>query len=603
MAMALTGHFLRMIRVPVAAALLLGAAAGVRAQAVSGPPKSPEASVDLTWGVKIPMRDGVRLNATLYRPAAAEGRVPVIFTLTPYIADSYHDRAVYFARRGYAFALVDCRGRGNSEGVFRSNENEAKDGYDTVEWLARQPWCDGQVAMWGGSYAGDDQWATLKEFPPHLKTIVPAAAAFAGVDFPFWKNVWYAYDVQWFTYVAGVTGNTNLFQDSSFWIEKFRRLYLNHLPFAQLDTLAGAPSANFQEWLKHPAPDAYWDAIVPTDGQFAKMDLPILTITGHYDDDQPGAMEYYRKHMAFGTPAARERHLLLMGPWDHPGTRTPKKEVGGLTFGDASLLDLNALHGAWYGWTMRGGPRPEFLKKRVTYYVAGAEVWKYADTLEEITASRSVLYLGSREGQANDAVHSGTLGPALPGQQAPDRYIYDPLDTRPAELEREEIRNWITDPRYALNLFGNGLVYHTEPFEQAREVCGNVRLVVWMALDVPDTDFRADLYEITSEGQSIRLAQDLLRARHRESLRQEKPVRPGAVERYEFSGFPFFCRRIAPGSRLRLVLSCPNSIFLEKNYNGGGVVAQESGKDARTAHVTLYHDADHPSCLDLPIGR
>lgn len=292
-----------------------------------------------------------------------------------------------------------------------------------------------------------------------------------------------------------------------------------------------------------------------------------------------------------------------MGPWDHSGTRTPKKEVGGLTFGDASLLDMNALHKAWYDWTLKGGPRPEFLKKRVTCYVAGAEAWKYADTLEEVTASRKVLYLGSAKGQANDAVHSGTLGEVPPKENAPDRYVYDPLDTRPAELEREEVRDWITDPRYALNLFGNGLVYHTEPFAQDTEVCGHVRLVAWMALDVPDTDFRADLYEITQEGKSIRLAQDLLRARYRESLRQEKPVPPGSVERYEFSGFPFFCRRIAKGSRLRLVLSCPNSIYLEKNYNGGGVVAHESGKDARTAHVTLYHDADHPSCLDLPIGR
>jgi predicted acyl esterase len=94
-----------------------------------------------------------------------------------------------------------------------------------------------------------------------------------------------------------------------------------------------------------------------------------------------------------------------------------------------------------------------------------------------------------------------------------------------------------------------------------------------------------------------------MRARYRESLRQERLVRPGVIERYEFSGFPFFCRRIARGSRLRLVLTCPNSIFLQKNYNGGGVVAQESGKDARTAHVTLYHDASHPSLLEIPIGR
>src|SRR6185295_5443832 len=107
--------------------------------------------------------------------------LPVIFTLTPYIADSYHDRAMFFARNGYVFALVDVRGRGSSEGTFDPFAQEARDGYDVVEWLARQPFGNGKVAMWGGSYAGYDQWATAKELPPHLATIVPAASAHPGV--------------------------------------------------------------------------------------------------------------------------------------------------------------------------------------------------------------------------------------------------------------------------------------------------------------------------------------------------------------------------------------------------------------------------------------
>lgn len=587
-----------------AAILYLASPAGrLGAEGPQVPAPPDERAVDLTWGLKVPMRDGVRLGATLYRPAGQKGPLPVIFTLTPYIADTFHDRAMYFAKSGYAFALVDCRGRGNSEGTFRSNENDGRDGCDVVEWLARQPWCDGQVAMWGGSYGADDQWATLKEAPPHLKTVVPASAAFASVDFPFWRNIWTTFVPQWFAYVSGVTGNANLFQDSSLWIGKCRRLYLDHLPFSQLDAVAGVPSANFQEWLKHPAPDAYWDAIVPTDAQFAGMDLPILTITGHYDDDQPGAMEYYRRHMRLGSAAARDRHFLVMGPWDHPGTRTPKKEVGGLTFGDASLLDMNALHKAWYDWTLKGGPRPGFLRKRVACYLAGAEEWRYADALEDLTASRRPLYLDSRDGEANDVLHPGRLGNPAPAGSKPDRYVYDPLDTRPGELEREEIKDWITDSRRALNLFGGGVVYHSEPFAEAMDITGYVRLVAWIALDVPDTDFMATLYEVRPDGSFVKLTYDLLRARYRESLRTEKPVEPGKVERYVFDGFPFFSRRIAKGSRLRLVIACPNSIYLEKNYNGGGVVAQESGKDARTAHVTLYHDAAYPSALEIPLGR
>src|SRR5204863_7538027 len=162
-------------------------------------PSVPPADYDLRWAVKIPMRDAVELNATLYLPKPREGTAgpaPAIFTLTPYISDSYHARAAYFASHGYAFALVDVRGRGNSAGGFEPFANEARDGHDVAEWLAQQPFCDGKVAMWGGSYAGFDQWATVKELPPHLATIVPAAAAHPPLDYPSFQNVGETYDVQ-----------------------------------------------------------------------------------------------------------------------------------------------------------------------------------------------------------------------------------------------------------------------------------------------------------------------------------------------------------------------------------------------------------------------
>jgi predicted acyl esterase len=139
-------------------------------------------SVDMLWGVKIPLRDGVKLNATIYKPKEMPTPLPVIFTLTPYIGDNYLDRALYFARHGYVFALVDCRGRGNSGGHFEPFEHEGRDGYDVVEWLARQSWSNGKVTMWGGSYAGFDQWSTAKELPPHLATIVPTASVCPGKE-------------------------------------------------------------------------------------------------------------------------------------------------------------------------------------------------------------------------------------------------------------------------------------------------------------------------------------------------------------------------------------------------------------------------------------
>jgi hypothetical protein len=558
-----------------------------------------EKNVDFMWGLRIPMRDGIRLNATVYKPKKTDP-TPVIFTLTPYIGDRYHSDALYFAQNGYAFALVDCRGRGNSEGEFEPQVNEERDGHDVVEWLATQPWCNGSVAMWGGSYMGFDQWMTLKAFPPHLKTIVPAAAAHCGVDFPFLKNITYPYLMQWLTVVSGVTGNNNLFAAQSFWIEKFREMYLSHRPFKELDQIVGNSSKHFHTWLQHPTQDEYWDRMSLSSPEYDQINIPILTITGHYDGDQPGAMHYYRRHMQSSSPT-RDKHYLIIGPWDHAGTRTPNKEFGGLTFGEASLLDMNKLHKEWYDWTLKKGPQPEFLKKRVAYYLMSAEEWKYSDTLESISNKTMHLYLNSANGQANDVFHSGTMDSTLPSTAQPDRWVYDPLDIRPAELEREEIKDNLTDQRYALNLFGNGLVYHSPPFDVDTEITGYLKLAVWIAPDVPDTDFQVNVSEILFNGKHILLTQDFLRARYRESLRQEKLIAPGEINCYEFDGFTFFSRRVARNSRLRLVICCPNSIQIQKNYNSGGVIAEESGHDSRVAHVTLYHDADHPSCLELPM--
>jgi putative CocE/NonD family hydrolase len=566
-------------------------------------PGADEPSVDLQWGVKIPVRDGVKLNATVFTPHGQKEPLPVIFTFTPYIGDSYTDRAVYFAKQGYVYALVDVRGRGNSGGEFEPFVNEGHDGYDVLEWLAKQPYCSGKVTMWGGSYAGFDQWTVLKQFPPHLATIVPAAAAHPGVDFPFQYNIFGPYIEQWLTFTSGVTGNGSLFGNSSFWASKQREMYMAHSAFQDYDKLVGNPSAVFQKWVKHPIPDAYYDAMVPSPEQYKKIAMPILTITGHYDGDQPGAFTYYKRHMQYGTPEAKANHYLIIGPWDHAGTRTPKAEVGGLKFGAASVLDLNKLHREWYDWAMKGGAKPEFLKKRVAYYVVGAEQWKYADTLESISNGAKIFYLGSNGGP-RDVFRAGSLYEGKPGAMgAVDEWIYDPLDTRPGATEPEEDPNYLTSQRAAINLFEEGAVYHSEPFAAATEISGFAKLTVWLRMDVPDTDLEVDLYEILPDGGSVALTGATMRARYRESLRESKPVEPGKIEKYTFDNFMFFSRQVAQGSRLRLLVRSINSLGAEKNYNSGGVVAAETGKVAKTAHISLIHDAEHPCALELPIVK
>ena len=557
----------------------------------------------MQWGVEVPLRDGIRLNATLYTPKSHTAASPVVFTLTPYTVQLWHDYGVYFAAHGFPFLTVDVRGRGDSQGSFRPFIQEARDGYDVVEWIARQSYCDGRVAMWGGSYAGYDQWATAKEVPPHLATIVPVASPYMSVDMPMRGNISWPYLMQWLTLVSGRTLQDRLFFDSqAFWGAKFRQWFESGTSFKELDAFLGNPSPIFQEWISHPQRDGYWDSYNPSSHEYARLDLPILTITGIYDADQPGALQHFRKHLEHAPAAVRARHYLIIGPWDHFGTRAPRAEFCGLKVGPASLVDLSKLHLEWYAWTMQGGPKPEFLQKNVAYYVMGADKWRYADTLEEVTAHTSRLFLRS-DGNPTDVFRSGWLGTEPPEKGESDRYVYDPRDVSHAELES------FLDPEnrvdqsmtYAAN--GKQLVYHSASFERDTEISGFFKLSAWLSIDQPDTDFRVSVYEIQLDGSSILLTTDAMRARYRESHREAKLVRTNEPLRYDFEGFTFVSRLVRKGNRLRLTIGPVNSIYSQKNYNSGGVVSEESMKDARPVTVTLFHDESHPTALYVPFGR
>lgn len=549
---------------------------------------------------KIPMRDGVSLNGTLYIPTGGLP-IPAITTITPYASDIYHERGNYFAQNGYAFLIVDCRGRGNSGGEFTWVVNEGQDGYDVVEWLARRPWCDGQVGMWGGSYAGSNQWLTLKQFPPHLKTIVPAAANYIDSEYSVRGPLRSHYFLTWHVLTHGKALSWNLNAQADYWARRAWLCYRQHIPFHERDTIFMQKEfLPFREYARRTPHDPWWEQLVISPTEFRKIEIPILTITGQYDLSLRSALDLYRLHMKHGNPQAISRHYALVGPWDHAGTRTPRNEFGGLHFSDNCLLDLNRLHKEWYDHVFKGKSLPEFLKSHITYYTAGTDEWKYCDNLDTVCEPRR-FFLQSIDGQANDVFQSGLLKESPPVISKPDEYIYDPLDTRPGELELNGEQTSLIGNGMNLQLFGNGLVYHTQPFEQDVELTGFVRLVLWLQLDVPDTDFEVFLSEITVDGMQIKLSDACLRTRYRHSSNSEKLVTPGEIICIEFNNFTFFSRKVTQGNRLRLLVRCPNSIYIEKNYNSGGQVGLETAAEACVAHIQLYHDADHPSYLELPV--
>lgn len=560
----------------------------------------------IEWDARIPMRDGVRLHAVLYHPHG-KAKSPVAMIRTPYSSDTYHVVAQHFVKRDYVCAVVDVRGRGPSEGEFVPFDNEKRDGYDCIEWLAAQPWCSGEVFTVGSSYGGTAQWQAASQRPPHLVAMCPTAPAMLGIDFPFHRGIFMTYAIQWLTLTSGKTTPFNSFGDPTYWPGVFRNAYRNHRPYAALDRAARSTTTRFQSWIEHPTVDTYWDAFNVTDEEFAAIDLPIMSVSGLYDGDWLGTLAHYRKHHALAPKSATEKHFFVIGPWDHVGTRTPKRETGGLSFGPQALLDVDGLHVAFYEWAAGRGKRPSFLKDRVAYYVAGLEEWRYAPSFEAIPSRREKRYLHADEGAGHDVFSSGSLDASAEPGVPPATYVYDPLDVRPAEIletENPDITHAdiLRDQSPAINLFGNGLVYHTPPLDDDLVLTGVLELHLFASVNVPDTDIAATLYAIHPDGSSITLAEDKLRLRHRDSSRVAELAVPGEIYELAFTDFRIVSQLAVKHSRLRLLIRCPNTPFDQKNYNSGGNVMHETRPDARTARVTIHHAPPHASYLDLPIG-
>ena len=545
----------------------------------------------------VPVRAGIRLAATLYRPAAIAAPVPTIITLTPYMRQTYHDVGTYFARHGFAFLSVDVRGRGDSTGEFRPNIDEAENGYAVVEWAASQPFCNGEVVMWGGSYAGYAQWVTAKGRPPHLAAIAPAASPNFGIDFPMRNNIPTPYNVRWLAFVSGRASQDRIFADRPLWAFIFRDAQISDIPFADLADHAGWPSSTFREWLAHPEQGPFWDRYNPSPEDYAAIDIPVLSITGIYDSDQLGALAHFRQHhkQRPGTD-----HHLIIGPWDHAGTRNPSRHMGGLTFGSASVVDLRLLHVLWYGWVLGRNGKPDFLRDTVNYYMPGAEEWRAAPSLDAVATEQCALFLDST-GQADDVHRCGMLSRSSAMTEAYDSYVYDPADISLGGLEGDLDPNDLTDQTLALARAGRHLVYQTPAVEEPIEVAGFFHLSAWISIDQPDTDFQVQIHVIDRHGNAILLAGDLQRARYRTSLTVPNLVTTSEPLLYKFDGFPFTARRLEVGDRLRLSIGPLDSIHAQRNHNSGRAVAFERQGDARPVTVRLFHGGQRASILTMPI--
>ncbi|HJU27355.1 MAG TPA: CocE/NonD family hydrolase [Rhodanobacteraceae bacterium] len=549
----------------------------------------------------IPLRDGVQLAATIWRPSNQSKPLPAVLVMTPYITDETQERAVKFAEHGYVYVSVDVRGRGSSGGKYTPLYGNGPDGADVIAWLARQPWCDGRVVTRGGSYRGMDQWQILTQHPARLAAAVPTAAVYPGWDYPQPKGIFLSYMAQWLAYTSGHTGQDNLFGDGKYWRTRFVDAYERNQPFHRLADLAGSNRDAFLQWLDHPAYDDYWAAFNPKPADYKSIDIPVLTITGYFDGDQPGALRYYREFMADASSKAKQRFYLLMGPWDHPGTRHPQEKLGGLTFDKKSVLDIDQLHIDFFDWVLKGGKRPKILGERVNYYVMGADEWRHADSLQELSDHTLRLYLTSPDGPASDVFHSGFLSPTTPAGQPADTLRADPLALQPAsELLKNSGDDYLVHSDEAYK--SDRLIYVSDPIEKAETIAGAMQLLANISIDTPDADLGAEIDAILPGGRTLVLGQDMMRARFRHGMAKAEPATPGTIEPWQFDGFYFTVRQLPKGTRLRVVLAPLNIPDLQKNYNSGGRIGYETARDARTATISVHLDPQHPSYLQVPLA-
>ncbi|MFQ6053707.1 MAG: CocE/NonD family hydrolase [Candidatus Bathyarchaeia archaeon] len=539
------------------------------------------------------MRDGVELSVDVYLPGE-EGSYPAVLIATPYdnTMKSHVDMARFFVSHGYAFVVEDVRGRYDSGGVWRPFLQEGRDGYDTVEWMAEQPWCDGKIGMMGGSYRGWVQWATARLGPPHLTTMVPTATGGNYMrEFPFFWGIPALWILAWLNFVGGRTCQ-NVASPTIDWERVFRTLPLEAMPEA-----LGRDLPIWKEWLSHPNVDDYWRRVIFTEEDFRGIDLPVLHITGWYDGDQPGALFYY-ENMVEHSPAG-ERQYLLVGPWDHAGTRNPQRTLRGVDFTAEAVMEMAEIHLKWFDRWLKGSKNEVDLWPKTRYFVMGENRWAGEDGPWPPEGAEPVRYYLHSGGAANTLWGDGSLSLEKPGDEAADEYVYNPehpvVTTMTFDFYGEKAETPL-DNRYVLRR-DDVLVYTSEPLGDRVLVCGRPIVELYASSNCRDTDWFATLSDVHPDGRSISVSQGALRARYRNSLERPELMRTGEVYRFRIQLYST-CIAFQPGHRIRLAVTSSDFPRYARNTNTGNDVATDT--EIKIARNMVHHNERHPSNILLP---
>lgn len=575
------------------------------------PPLNPTPPSEI---VQVPMRDGVKLYTELFIPQSdtvgvqSSERYPVVLLRSPYpyTRPSRNDRLsiVDYLAAGFAVAFQLTRGQGESEGVFHFFQDDLDDGYDAIQWLACQSWCNGNVGMQGASYLGNTQLLAAKRKPPALKCIMPTA--FIGSCtryFPFANGVPHrGYFMQWHQVVDAERSDDMDCKygdmralDHPEWGPALRQRPLKD---AADRVLSGDKLESWRKTISHPIDDEFWAEVHFTDAQLAELDIPMFITDGWYDMTA-GPIDYFARLEKL-LPESGDRYLLV-GPWNHYQTSSilskPGEFDGDRTLPDNAVLDLLKLRLDFFGRYLKNDETINVQSDRVKIYITGsgksaANRWFDFPTFPAPKTIVKKLYLHSN-GDARTLSADSTLDWLPPAVEPADSYVYDPQV--PTFFESQSA----ADRRHT-EVRSDVLTYTSLPLTEPLTILGEVKLKLYAASDGLDTDWFATITEVspTGESTSFHYAASAFRARYREGFDKEIMLTPNKPEEYTIP-LGAAGHHIEAGYRIRLSIFSSAFPSYDPNSNTGATACEDT--ECRAARQTVYHDDIRPSHIILPV--
>ena len=567
----------------------------------------------------VTMRDGTRLATDVFRPDAP-GRFPVLINRGPYGKDDYvasPDHSVwFFPTHGYVVLSQDCRARFESEGdYYNPLFQEVQDGYDTVEWAARQPWSNGRVGTTGQSYLGATQYtlATNNPLPPQLQAMAPVSAS-SDFHQSWVYHTGGAMEWGWMVPYAIHKGRNTLerlgrsdllAQMDDYVLEPgnfgrpLKDEWFRHLPLKDWIGRLQETAPYFREYFEQELDGPYWwqlNLLRNLEG----IKIPLFHVSSWYDIFLEGALNAYRAITdQGGSETARRNQKLLVGPWAHirPYTRATSVDTGDIDFGPEAQIELHDHLRRWFDYWLKDIDTGIMDEPPVYIFVMGDNRWRHENEWPLARTHYTRYYLHS-DGTANTRSGDGTLSTVPPGAEPPDRYVYDPADPAPTLRGNTlMIPHGVADQRSTEDR-GDVLVYTSEPLEQDLELTGPIKVQLFAASSAVDTDFTAKLVDVRPDGYAQNIQDGIIRARYRSSARQPTFITPGQV--YEYTIDLWATSQVfKAGHRLRVEISSSNFPRFDRNPNTGAPLGEDTRLE--TAQQTVQHSADYPSHIVLPV--